>query len=244
MRIAIVADIHGNLAALEAVAADIRRRGVDRVVNLGDNVSGPLLPLETACFLMSSDWTSIAGNHDRQVLSLRPGEGGPSDEYAYSQLTAAEFDWLRSLEPSVRLEEGLFACHGTPRSDTEYLLESIEGAGLRLASPQEIADRLGEEDAQVVACGHTHTPRVVRTEDGRLLVNPGSVGLPAYDAENPVAHVVETGSPDARYAILERAPDGWDALLVAVPYDHRSMARLARQRNRPDWERALTTGRL
>jgi predicted phosphodiesterase len=244
MRIALVADIHGNLAALEAVATDIEHRGVDRVVNLGDNVSGPLLPLETAHFLMASGWVSISGNHDRQVLSLRPGEGGPSDEYAYSRLTGAELDWLRSLEPSVRLEEGLFACHGTPRSDTEYLLESIEGGGLRLAGPQEIADRLGGEDAQVIACGHTHTPRVVRTEDGRLLVNPGSVGLPAYDAENPVPHVVETGSPDARYAIVERTPEGWDALLVAVPYDYRPMARLAQRQGRPEWERALMTGRL
>jgi len=244
MRIALVADIHGNLAALEAVAVDIRRRGVFRVVNLGDSVSGPLLPLETARFLMSSDWVSISGNHERQVLSLRPGEGGPSDEYAYSQLTTAELDWLRSLGPSMRLEEGLFACHGTPRSDSEYFLDSLEGGSLRLASPREIDERLGTVDATLVACGHTHIPRVVRTDDGRLLVNPGSVGLPAYDAEKPVPHVVETGSPDARYAIIERTPEGWGALHVAVPYDYRPMARLARERNRPDWERALMTGRL
>ena len=54
MRIALVSDIHGNLAALEAVAADIRRRGVDRVANLGDNVSDPLWPQETAHYLMAS----------------------------------------------------------------------------------------------------------------------------------------------------------------------------------------------
>ena len=54
MRIALVSDIHGNLAALEAVAADIRRRGVDRVANLGDNVSDPLWPQETAQYLMAS----------------------------------------------------------------------------------------------------------------------------------------------------------------------------------------------
>jgi len=52
MRIAVVSDIHGNLPALEAVVCDFTRRGVDAVVNLGDNVSGPLLPLETAQFLM------------------------------------------------------------------------------------------------------------------------------------------------------------------------------------------------
>lgn len=244
MRIALVADIHGNLAALEAVADDIRARGVDRVVNLGDHVSGPLLPLETARFLMAAGWPSIAGNHDRQVVSLRDGPGGPSDAYARSRLTAAELDWLRSLPPSLRLDEGLFACHGTPRSDDEYFLESIVGTTVRAATPSEIAERLGTEGAAVIACAHTHIPRVLRSDNGRLLVNPGSVGLPAYDADEPVPHVVETGCVDARYAIVERGPRGWSALHVAVPYDHASMARLAARRNRPEWERALMRGYL
>jgi predicted phosphodiesterase len=69
MRIAVVSDIHGNLPALEAVVADIARRGVDAVVNLGDSLSGPLLPLETAQFLMAQSWTHLAGNHERQVLT-------------------------------------------------------------------------------------------------------------------------------------------------------------------------------
>ena len=75
MRIAFVSDIHGNLPALEAVAADIHRRGADRVVNLGDNLSGPLLPRETAQWLMASDWLSLAGNHERQVLQFFQIEG-------------------------------------------------------------------------------------------------------------------------------------------------------------------------
>ena len=74
MRLALVSDIHGNLAALEAVAADIRRRGADSVVNLGDNLSGPLLPLETAHFLMASGWLSLAGYHERQLLACDPGQ--------------------------------------------------------------------------------------------------------------------------------------------------------------------------
>ena len=69
MRIAIVTDIHGNLPALEAVAADIKRQGADLIVNLGDSLSGPLLPLETAQYLMSAGWLSLAGNHERQVLT-------------------------------------------------------------------------------------------------------------------------------------------------------------------------------
>ena len=70
MRIAILSDIHGNLAALEAVTEDLRHRAVDAVVNLGDGLSGPLLPLETAQFLMARNWTQLSGHHERQVLTL------------------------------------------------------------------------------------------------------------------------------------------------------------------------------
>ena len=68
MRIALVSDIHGNLPALEAVIEDTRRRAVTAVVNLGDSLSGPLLPLDTARFLMKQDWVQLAGNHERQLL--------------------------------------------------------------------------------------------------------------------------------------------------------------------------------
>jgi hypothetical protein len=54
--------------------------------------------------------------------------------------------------------------------------------------------------------------------------------------------VIENGAPDARYAIIERMPSGWNTQLIAVPYDYPSMAALARQRNRTDWELALLTG--
>ena len=84
MRIVLVSDIHGNLAALEAVVGDIGRRGVDQTVNLGDSVSGPLLPLETARFLMAAGWATIAGNHERQLLTQGPGPRGASDAYAFA----------------------------------------------------------------------------------------------------------------------------------------------------------------
>jgi hypothetical protein len=82
----------------------------------------------------------------------------------------------------------------------------------------------------------------VRTAAGQLIVNPGSVGLPAYDDEIPHRHVIENGAPDARYAIVERMHGAWQAALLAVPYDHESMAQLAEQRGQPDWAHALRTG--
>lgn len=76
MRVAILADIHGNLPALEAVVRDLSRHGIDAVVNLGDSVSGPLLPLETAQYLMAQDWLNLAGNHERQLLTQGAGQWG------------------------------------------------------------------------------------------------------------------------------------------------------------------------
>ncbi|MBV7542512.1 metallophosphoesterase [Acidovorax sp. sic0104] len=242
MRIALVSDIHGNLAALEAVAADIRQRGADRVVNLGDNLSGPLLPRETAQWLMASDWLSLAGNHERQVLNLRPGKGGPSDQYAHAQLTETEFAWMRSLAHCMHLDDNVLLCHGSPRSDHEYLLETLDGHALRLATPAEIGERVGAHGAvPVIACGHTHVPRAVR-RGVQLLVNPGSVGLQAYSDDHPVDHAVQGGSPDARYALITLRNGHWQAEHIAVPYGHEAMALLAEQRGRPEWAHALRTG--
>ncbi len=247
MRLALLSDIHGNLPALEAVVADIARRGADRVVNLGDSLSGPLLPRETAQYLMGAGWLSIAGNHERQLLCFRPGHGGPSDAYAHAQLTDAEFAWLSALPATARLgadaHEDVLLCHGTPDDDARYFLESIAGETLVLASPGAIEARRGGARAALIACGHTHVPRAVRLADGTLVVNPGSVGLPAYTDDTPVFHRAETGSPDARYAIVERSGSRtWTVEHRVVPYDHAAMAALARTRNRPDWALALETG--
>ena len=237
MRIALVSDIHGNLPALEAVAADIVRRGVDIVVNLGDSLSGPLLPLETAQFLMARDWIHLAGNHERQILTLH-ADSGVSDTFAHSQLTSRELEWIAGLLPVRQITPDVLACHGTPTSDVTGLLQTADLA----ATPAEIGARLGAVDAGLIACGHTHVPRSVRSARGQLIVNPGSVGQPAYADDYPYPHVVESGSPDARYAIVEHNEGQWRSSHFAVPYRHAEMAALAKSHGRPDWEYALLTG--
>lgn len=261
MKLALVSDIHGNLAALDAVIADITRRNVETVVNLGDTLSGPLLPLETAQRLRGLNWLHVAGNHERQVLQLPLARQNASDAYTSAHIDTSDKQWLSGhadpCDPrlhsgsvwSERIGGDVALCHGSPRSDIEYLLETPVGEEARLASLAEITERLdGRIPAHItlLACGHTHVPRSVRLPSGLLIVNPGSVGLPAYDDDHPYPHSsyhrIETGSPDARYAVVERCGDGWVCELISVAYDHESMAQLADQRQRPDWAHALRTG--
>ncbi|PWK92884.1 metallophosphoesterase family protein [Fulvimonas soli] len=244
MRIAALSDIHGNLPALDAVLADVARRGCELVVNLGDILSGPLFPAETARRLMALDLPTIRGNHERQLLEQAPERMGASDAYARGRLDDAALDWLRALPAALRLGEDVLLCHGTPRSDLEYFLEDVDAAGARPAAPDKVAERAGDADAGLILCGHTHLPRSVQLPDGRLVVNPGSVGLPAYAWDQPYPHVMEAGTPHARYAIVERGAHGWSVMHVALAYDHGTSARAAEQHGRPEWAHALRHGRM
>lgn len=251
MRIAALSDIHGNLPALEAVLADAARLGCDLVVNLGDIVSGPLWPRETLERLVPLALPTIAGNHERQLLG-DPATLAPSDAHARRVLAPGQLDWLRALPPLLRIDEVLL-CHGTPGSDVDYLLdlidvESAPGPGsLRPADATTVAARLEHplaRDAALVLCGHSHTPRLQRLADGRLACNPGSVGLPAFATDRPVPHQAGTGTPHARYALLERRDGRWQGELRAVPYPHEASAARATALGRPDWAHALRHGSM
>ena len=244
MRIAAISDIHGNLDALEAVLADIARRGADALVNLGDIVSGHLQPRETAARLMALDLPTIRGNHERQLFG-DPARMGASDAYARAQLLPEQLDWIAALPATLRLRKDVLLVHGTPQSDLVYFLDSVTPQGSRAATPQEVAERAGTTDAALILCGHTHMPRQVRLADGRLVVNPGSVGLQAYDDAHGYPHLMENGTPHARYALVEQGTDGaWTAQFHEVEYDWDKAARLALANGRPDWVTPLRTGRV
>ena len=253
MKIAAISDIHGNLLALDAVLADIAAAGVDVTVNLGDILSGPLWIGETAERLMALHLPTIRGNHERQLLTDSPEKMGASDAFAAARVTPSQREWLASLPETLRLGDEVFCCHGTPQSDLVYFLETVTpgfagpGApGVRAATLAEATQRAGEVMHNVangvILCGHTHVPRVLRLADGRLIVNPGSVGLQAYDDAHPHPHVVENGTPHARYALLTRLPAGWQVELRCVPYDWDAASALAEANQRGDWADALRSG--
>jgi predicted phosphodiesterase len=188
VRIAAISDIHGNLHALDAVLADIERRGVHLIVNLGDMLSGPLLPRETADRLMALDLPTIRGNHERQLLDENREGMGASDRYAADSITALQRAWLTALPAVLWAADDVYLCHATPESDVACFLEDILDGELFLAPLARIEERARTCAAPLLFCGHTHIPRVAH------LITPSPTssrsvrrtpGMPSRSAARP-----------------------------------------------------------
>lgn len=178
-----------------------------------------------------------------------------SDAHTHDELLPRHRDWLARLPPTLQLSDEVFCCHGTPNSDLAYFLETtvpgfigvgLGANGVRAATLHEATERAGPAMRciahAVILCGHTHLPHAMQLADGRLIVNPGSVGLQGFDDDHGHAHVIETGAPHARYALLERGAAGWSVALRAVRYDWEAAAQRAEHEQRPDWADTLRTG--
>jgi predicted phosphodiesterase len=243
-RIAFIADIHGNLHALEAVLKDIQRREIEMIINLGDSLHGLLNPLEVANRLIDLGIISLSGNEDRIIIEPDERERASQDfAFLMSQLHETHLQWLRKM-PKTYVMSDVFCCHGTPTQDNRYLLEEVTPHGVLLRESATIQSYLENIYYPVIACAHSHIPRLVYLPDGRLVVNPGSVGMPAYDDDVPFPHRMEAGSPHARYAILIGNDGAWSVEFAALAYDWHQPAELARQRGRPDRARWIETGRV
>jgi predicted phosphodiesterase len=243
MRFAAIADVHGNHLALEAVLADISARGISDIVNLGDMASGPLDARRTMDRLMSLDAVHVRGNHDRWLIDRPVEKMGAWERPAYPQLNADHFDWLRTVPATRAYRDQVFLCHATPNDDNIYWLDAVTPEGAVTIAPLAAIEKEAEGISQaLILCGHTHVARAVRLRDGRLVVNPGSVGSPGFSYNVPYGHRIEAGTPDARYAILELTPAGWSVTFRHVPYDHEAMAALARRNGDAEFATALATG--
>jgi predicted phosphodiesterase len=239
MRLAIIADIHGNVAALEAVLADIRIRAVDQAINLGDVASGPLWPRETMQLLAQHPMPTVRGNHDRTVSGPDRDRMGPSDHYACGELDAAHRAWLGALPVTIDAGFAILAFHATPTDDLPYLVEEIHDRRLVRARHETIKANLGDVQARIVLCGHSHLPHLIQLPDGPLIVNPGSVGCPAGRGGD---YVAEAGSPHARYAILTMREGQAEVEMIAVTYPWETAARRAEANGKPAWAHGLRTG--
>jgi predicted phosphodiesterase len=232
LRIAVLSDVHGNVPALDAVLTDMARQSFDAIVCLGDHVSGPIDPAGAAERIMGLGARCIRGNHDRWVVDTGLRGAGAVDRFARGQLSGAQLDWLAGLPATATLGEDVFVCHGTPDDDEAPWLDNFyDGRTTVLPSEAEVGREAVGIGQAVILCGHTHIARTLRLSDGRLIANPGSVGMQLV-----------RGSPDAHYAVIERRSAGWQTALIGVPYDTEAAAQLAEQNGFPGWGDAIRYG--
>lgn len=244
MRVAVLSDIHGNADALAAMLVDVRTASPDAIVNLGDCFSGPLDVARTADLLASAGITAtVRGNHDRTLFE--PDNMDDWDRAAHPLLTQNTLDWLASLPATATLGDA-FLCHATPQDDLTYWLEATQRGGPIIRAPlAHIETRAKDIPQTLMLCGHTHVPRAIHLADGRLIVNPGSVGCPGFaDPTPPIPHIMCTGTPHASYAVLDQHGPQWHVTHRLIPYDTVPATALARQRGFDAWAQVLATGWL
>ena len=179
-RVAVLSDVHGVLPVLEAVLAEPAVAAAELIVVTGDLAAGPqpgeVLDRLTA---LGNRLVLVRGNADRELVALARGEAfDPPDEispWAAAQLTDEHVALLAGLPHPLILDIDGFGpvlfCHGTPRDDEEVVLVDS-----RLQRWAEVFSAVPPEVTTVV-CGHSHMP-FVRLVDRRLVINPGSIGMP------------------------------------------------------------------
>jgi len=236
--LAVIADVHGNKLALEAVLEDIARQGVTDIINLGDVLYGAMDPAGTADLLMGMDIPTVCGNGDRMLVDGSAVLKG-TWKYTLSRLSGEHLRWIRSFQKQIS-SGSMLAFHASPHCDSSYLLWEVRDGSLVRRETASVAEALSPYGATLVLCGHDHVQYTADLGDGALLVNPGSVGLPAYHDDLPVEHSMVSGSPHARYTIIREG--GACIEQRAVEYDWHAAAAQAIGNGRPDWAGWLATG--
>lgn len=178
-RIAVISDIHGNYDALKAVLHMTEAHGVDYFLVLGDNIGYYYDSDKVLNCLRSLPAKVISGNHERMFLEglssdfLRTNyrqKYGSSFEIAYSNISAKNIEWVRSLEPTARhvMYGRVFDLHhGAPWNADAYIYPD---------APKSIFDACRDEDVCFTLAGHTHYPVLKRISKKQIFINPGSVG--------------------------------------------------------------------
>jgi predicted phosphodiesterase len=238
VRIAIISDVHGNVVALRRVLAHLATQSVDLVVNLGDCVSAPLWPSETYDELAQLGATTVRGNHDRVLGNPKWMHDSATVAFASAALSEAARATLVALPTTLLIDDDIFAVHGTPESDVQYLLEDSIDGRLCFATSAMLGERLRGTVGSLVLCGHSHLQHTAWAPGRRLVINPGSVGCPRYSG-NADPWINEAGSAHARYAMATRRAGSWSAELFVLDYDWTPVVERARSVGRDDWATAF-----
>lgn len=242
---AVISDIHGNLLALLAVLKDIKSRGIDIVINLGDHLFGALEPEGVAEIIRENPMLCISGNTDREILeSLGQISQKENMERVKSQLCDETIEWLRNLPQTLTVDDFFFVCHGTPESDNEYLLEKVTPHGVFVHNDEELVKKTRHIAERVILCGHSHVNRVVYLSNDKIILNPGSVGLPAYLGKGEYSFAMESNTPHAKYAIVTAESSHINIEQVLVTYDWHAASAAAKSNGSDNWAKYLLYGRM
>jgi predicted phosphodiesterase len=199
-RVAVLSDVHGNLAALEAVRKAIKREKPDAVIVAGDHVMNgpdPAGVVDALREMEASGATIVQGNTDVAVADFDYSAAFPwftdgipdtyvaAAEWAHDALGDERIGWLRRLPSERRLmldDTMVLACHASPGSQTQGFDAQLD--------PSVMLERISRTDARIICCGHTHIPEV-RDLGWKIIVNDGSAGY------------VFDGDPTASWALVE-----------------------------------------
>jgi len=229
MRLAVLADVHGNLPALEAALADLAKHDVEGIIVAGDHLTGGPYPMEAMRLLRSLDGWMIRGNTGNYLLAYDAGYApnawqGSSQwatmRWSYRQVDRETLDFLAALPEQTVIDlhgtAPIRVVHGSPRDPSEPLfpdrdpitMGTFRRAGLLSSGrdPVELGEVLVQVNERVLVCGHTHIPWT-QEQGGQLAFNPGSVGSPI------------NGDVRAQYALLAWRDDRWQVEHRAVSYD-------------------------
>ena len=237
MRIALIADIHGNAVALDRVLSDIDNQKPDQVICLGDVAATGPQPRQVIARLRAAGIPVVMGNADEWLLtpqfSPNPGESTARiekiDAWCREQLSSDDLAYLREFHPTIDIpldeRTTLLCCHGSPRSNTEAIRPTAPDA--------ELEPMLDGVQATILAFGHTHEP-MLRRYGQMILLNPGSVGMPferdcrSGEIRNP---------PWVEYALLAWRDGALSIELRRVPLDPAAVIEAAVTSGMPhaDW---------
>jgi predicted phosphodiesterase len=199
-RVAVLSDVHGNLAALTAVRAALKKERPDHVLITGDHVfqgPDPAGAVDALREMEASGATIVQGNTDVAVSDFDYSAAFPwftdgvpdtfrdAAEWAHDQLGDERIGWLRRLPSERRLmvdDTMVLGCHASPGSQTQGFDTQLD--------PTVTIERISRTDARVICCGHTHLPEV-RDLGWKIIVNAGSAGW------------VFDGDPTASWALVE-----------------------------------------
>lgn len=242
MRIAVISDMHGNNLAFETVLADIKQKGTDQIVCLGDAIQGGPQPAEVVQNLRALNCPVVMGNADAWLLSGEEtgDEGIPSERlkkmgeirlWSLSQLSDDDQAFISGFQPTVTISLGdgldILCFHGSPASFDDIILPD---------APKDIFHKyLGAYSDHILTGGHTHAQQVRR--NGELFFfNPGSVGF-AYSHYQPDGQFY--ADPWAEYAILTVENCQTSLEFRRIPFDVDELIRIYGDSGRPFADEAI-----